>query len=264
MGSPPRVALVTGASRGIGRVVAERLAQSGYRVAVAARSAVQIDEVAAQIGALPLELDVTDAAAVEAAVARVERELGPLTLLINNAGIAGDGGFSWEQSADGWWQVFEVNVLGTFLCSRAVLPGMRARGGGRIVNVGSNAAFYAFEGDPDPRISSAYLASKAAVLRFSEALACEARPDGISVFAISPGMVKSEMTAAIFAAEWDAPGLWSPPELTAELIEFLETGVLDALSGRYLHAANDDWRALPSRISEVLELDLHAQRVRAT
>ena len=264
MSTPPRVALVTGASRGIGRVVAERLARSGYRVAVAARSAAQIGEVAGQIGALPLELDVTDAAAVEAAVARVERELGPLTLLINNAGIAGGGGFSWEQSADGWWRVFEVNVLGTFLCSRAVLPGMRERGGGRIVNVGSNAAFYTLEGDPDPRISSAYLASKAAVLRFSEALACEARPDGISVFAISPGFVKSEMTAAIFTVEWDDPGPWSPPELTAELIEFLETGVLDALSGRYLHAANDDWRALPSRISEVLELDLHAQRVRAT
>ena len=92
MSTPPRVALVTGASRGIGRVVAERLARSGYRVAVAARSAAQIGEVAGQIGALPLELDVTDAAAVEAAVARVERELGPLTLLINNAGIAGGGG----------------------------------------------------------------------------------------------------------------------------------------------------------------------------
>ena len=262
MSSPPRVALVTGASRGIGRVVATRLAHAGYRVAVAARSASQVGEVADEIGALALPLDVADGRAVEAAFETVERELGPLSLLINNAGIAGDGGFSWEQPADRWWQVFEVNMLGTFLCCRAARPGMRARGHGRIVNVSSNAAFYALDGDLDPRISSAYLASKAAVVRFSEALAAEARADGVRVFAISPGMVKSDMTAAIFEAEWNDGEIWSPPELTADLVDFLETGALDALSGRYVHAANDDWRALPARIPEILEQDLHALRVR--
>jgi NAD(P)-dependent dehydrogenase (short-subunit alcohol dehydrogenase family) len=261
MSSGPGVALVTGASRGIGRVVSTRLAETGYRVAIAARSDSQIRQVADEIGARALTLDVGDARAVEDAIATVEHELGPLSLLINNAGTAGDGGFSWDQQPDRWWQVFEVNVLGTFLCCRAALPHMRARGHGRIVNIASNAACFPLRGAPDPRIGSAYMASKAAVIRFSEALASEARPDGVHVFAISPGTVKTDMTAPIFEAEWDDEELWSPPELTAELIEFLDTGALDALSGRYIHAANDDWRAFPARIAEILAADGHSLRV---
>jgi 3-oxoacyl-[acyl-carrier protein] reductase len=262
MSARPRVALVTGASRGIGRAVATRLAQAGYGVAVAARSESQIGQVADEIGARALTLDVGDAGAVEAAIATVERELGPLSLLINNAGISGDSGYSWEQVPDRWWQVFEVNVLGMFLCCRAALPYMRSRGHGRIVNISSNAAFFSLEGGTDARISSAYMASKAAVIRFSEALAAEARPDGVQVFAISPGTVKSDMTAGIFKAEWDDEKLWSPPELTADLIEFLDSGALDELSGRYIHAANDDWRAFPARIAGILEADSHSLRVR--
>ena len=261
MSSPPRVALVTGAGRGIGEVVAARLAGSGYRVAVAARTAAQVGRVAAEIGALPLALDVTDGAAVEAAIAAVERELGPLALLVNNAGIAGEGGFTWDQSPDDWWRVFDVNVRGTFLCSRAVLPGMRARGHGRIVNVSSNAAFFSLDDGPEERISAAYMASKAAVIRFTEVLAAETRADGISVFAISPGTVKSEMTAGIFEAEWNDPALWSPPELTADLVAFLDTGALDGLTGRYIHATRDDWRALADRVPEILRADRMSLRV---
>ncbi|HET6172682.1 MAG TPA: SDR family oxidoreductase [Gaiellales bacterium] len=257
-----RVALVTGASRGIGRAVATRLADTGYRVAIAARSESEIAQVADELGAHALTLDVADSAAVEQAIATVERELGPLSLLVNNAGTAGDSGFSWEQSPDRWWEVFEVNVLGTFLCCRAALPHMRARGHGRIVNIASNAAFFRFGQASDGRIGSAYMASKAAVIRFSDALAAEARPGGVHVFAISPGTVKTEMTATIFEAEWDEEEFWSPPELTAELIEFLETGALDALSGRYIHAANDDWRAFPERIPALLAEDALALRVR--
>ena len=261
MGAGGRVALVTGGGRGIGRVVAERLAGAGYRVAVAARSAAQVAEVAEEIGALAVTLDVTDAAAVEDAVARIESELGPLGLLVNNAGVAGAGGFTWAQDADQWWRVFEVNVLGTFLCSRAALTGMRARKAGRIVNVASNAAFFSLDDGPEERISAAYMASKAAVVRFTEALASEARADGVQVFAISPGTVKSEMTAAIFADEWDDDALWSPPELTADLIECIDSGALDGLSGRYIHAANDDWRALPARSAEIVAGDRMTLRV---
>jgi len=262
MSSAPRVALVTGASRGIGRVVAERLASTGYRVAVAARSAEQIGDVAAETGALPIALDVTDGAAVEAAIATVESELGPLGLLVNNAGVSGPGGSTWDQTPGDWWRVFEVNVLGTFLCCRAALPGMRDRGLGRIVNVSSNAAFFSLDDGPEERISAAYMASKAAVTRFTEALAAEARADGIRAFAISPGMVRSEMTAGIFEAEWDDASIWSPPELTADLIEFLATGALDGLSGRYIHAAHDDWRALPGGVAEIVAADRMSLRVR--
>jgi 3-oxoacyl-[acyl-carrier protein] reductase len=261
MGSAPGVALVTGASRGIGQVVAGRLVASGHRVALAARSADRVTAAAQEIGGLPLVLDVTDQPAVEAAIATVERELGPITLLVNNAGSGGEGGDTWDQTAGAWWQVFEVNVLGTLLCSRAVIPGMRARGHGRIVNVASNAAFFSLADGPVEAISSAYMASKAAVVRFSEALASEARADGIQVFAISPGTVKTDMAAAIFQAEWDDPSFWTPPELVADLIEFIDSGALDELSGRYIHAQHDDWRALPERFAEILENDRMSLRV---
>jgi 3-oxoacyl-[acyl-carrier protein] reductase len=260
--TPPRVALVTGASRGIGEVVASRLAAAGYRVAVAARSAERISDVAGAIGGLAVVLDVTDGAAVEEAIAAVERELGPISLLVNNAGSAGEGGDTWNQSAESWWQVFEVNMLGTLLCSRAVMPGMCDRGQGRIINIASNAAFMSLQAGPVDQIGSAYMASKAAVVRFSEALASEARAQGVQVFAISPGTVKSDMTAGIFLAQWDDPTFWTPPEVSAELIEFLDSGALDALSGRYIHARDDDWRALADRAPEILAQDRLSLRVR--
>jgi 3-oxoacyl-[acyl-carrier protein] reductase len=257
-----RVALVTGASKGIGAVVATRLAASGYRVAAVARSTVQLEALAARTDALPLPLDVTDAQAVAVVVTRVESELGPISLLVNNAGLAGKGGVSWEHQPGDWWRVFEVNVLGTFLCSRAVMPGMVARRSGRVVNVSSGAALFPIDSEFGAAINSAYLASKAAVIRFSEALAAEARPAGVSVFSISPGLVKTDMSAEAFADRWDDPSFWTPPELAADLIEFIASGALDGLSGRYIRAAVDDWRELPARAQEIVEHDLHAMRLR--
>ena len=262
MTTAARVALVTGAGRGIGEAIAARLSADGWRVAVAARSVDPLTRVAEATGALALPLDVTDAGAVTAAVAKVEAELGPLTLLVNNAGVPGESGLTWEKEPSAWWRVFEVNVLGAFLCARAVLPGMSERGAGRIVNVSSNAAFFAIDDDWDNRIDSAYLASKAALVRMTEALASEARPAGVSVFAISPGMVKTAMTEPVFADLWDEPELWATPDVTADLVAFITTGALDPISGRYIHAVNDDWRTMPSRVDEIRALDLNAVRLR--
>ena len=130
---------------------------------------------------------------------------------MNNAGTGGTGGPTWEKAPADWWRVFEVNVLGAFLCARGVLPGMCERRTGRIVNVASNAAFFPVAPDWDARIDSAYQASKAALIRVTEALAAEARPFGVQVFAISPGMVKTTMTEEVFADIWDADGVWTPP-----------------------------------------------------
>ena len=188
--------------------------------------------------------------------------LGPVDLLVNNAGTGGTGGLTWDKDPAAWWRVFEVNVLGAFHCARAVLPGMCERGAGRIVNVASNAAFNPLEAG-DTRIDSAYQASKAALVRLTESLAAEARPSGVSVFAISPGMVKTAMTEAVFTDLWDEPGLWTPPERTAALVAFLASGALDELSGRYVHARNDDWEAMPGRIAEIVADDLHALRLRS-
>lgn len=251
---------MTGGGRGIGESIARRLAADGWRVAISARSASQLDRVAEATGVLAVPVDVTEPDAVAAAVALVEERLGPVDLLVNNAGIGGTGGPTWEKEPGDWWRVFEVNVLGAFLCARAVLPSMRRRGSGRIVNVASNAAFFAIDDGWDGRIDSAYLASKAALVRLTEALAAEARGHGVRVFAISPGMVKTEMTEQIFADLWDDPSAWSPPERAAALVAFIGSGALDGVSGRYIHV-RDDWETLPERATETRDADLFALRL---
>ena len=136
-----QVALVTGGGRGIGRKIAVELAGAGMKVAVSARSKDEIEETAAEIGGIAIQCDVSDRAQVERMVAETEEKLGPIDLLVANAGMAPDEEKAWEMEPAGWWRTFEVNVLGVYLCCRAVIPGMLGRGGGRIVNVASGAAY---------------------------------------------------------------------------------------------------------------------------
>lgn len=258
------VALVTGSGRGIGRAIAERLASDGMRVAVAARTQREVDEVAQAIGGFALVLDVTDREAVANAVDTVERQLGPIDLLVNNAGVVEPGGPSWERQPDEWWHVFEVNVLGCFLLMRAVLPRMVERCRGRVVNLGSQSAYTRVDESPT---FSAYMGSKAALARITEAVAHDARPHGVFVFAIRPGSVKTAMTRQMIAELGDAAAdipedVWTPPETCADLVAFIATGELDRLSGRHIDARVDDWRSLPARASEILEDDLLALRLR--
>ena len=247
-----RVALVTGGGRGIGRGIALELTAAGARVAVAARTREQVEATAAETGGIAIEADVSDRTAVERMVAQAEEELGPLDLLVNNAGIALWEDSAWELEPEEWWRVLEVNVLGVYLCCRAAIPGMIARGSGRIVNVASGAAYL-----PGSR-STAYSASKAAVHRFSETLATQLQPHGIPVFSISPGLVRTELIGDNFGD--DAP--WTPPELAPRLVRALASGRLDALSGRYLHAEHDDIDDVEQRAAEIVAGDLNAIRLR--
>ena len=246
-----QVALVTGGGRGIGRNIALELAGAGATVAVAARSADQIKETADEIGGLAIECDVSDRDAVERMVAEVESAHGRLDLLVSNAGISVSEDAAWELEPADWWRVFEVNILGVYLCCRAVIPGMLARGGGRIVNVASGAAYLPGSS------STSYSASKAAVHRFSETLALQLEPHGIPVFSISPGLVRTEMTARF---PENAP--WTPPELAPRLVRALASGRLDGLAGRYLHAEHDDVDDLAARVDEIRSEDLNAIRLR--
>lgn len=248
-----QVALVTGGGRGIGRTIALELAHAGARVAVAARTTGEVEEVAGDIGGLALEVDVSDRASVERMVAQTERELGPLDLLVNNAGINNAPEPMWEHGPEAWWRVFEVNVLGAFLCCHAVLPGMVERGRGRIVNIGSGASYL-----PGGGGGTAYGASKAALGRFSETLAAEVASRGVQVFVISPGMVRTKMTESVVGD--DAP--WTPPELAPRLVRVLASGRADALAGRYLHAEHDDIGDLIGRADEIERDDLNAIRLR--
>jgi 3-oxoacyl-[acyl-carrier protein] reductase len=263
-----QVALVTGGGRGIGARIARELAEAGMRVAVAARSREQIERVAQEIGGIAVEVDVSDQASVESMVTQVERELAPIDLLVNNAGVMSQTGSEappgatarhplpiWEEDPAAWWRVFEINALGPYLCCRAVLSGMVDRGRGRIVNLGSGAAYLPVT--PGNVGGTAYGPSKAALCRFGELLAGALSERGIAVFTISPGLVRTEMTE-VFGD--DAP--WTPPELAPRLVRVLASGRADRLSGRYIHAEHDDIEDLIRRAEEILERDLNAIRLR--
>jgi NAD(P)-dependent dehydrogenase (short-subunit alcohol dehydrogenase family) len=246
-----QVALVTGGGRGIGRAIALELAEAGMRVSVAARTKEQVEATAEEIGGLALTVDVVDRVSVERMVEETERELGSIDLLVANAGISPEEPSAWEIDPEDWWRVFEVNVLGVYLCCRAVIPAMLERGRGRIVITGSGAAYL-----PGSR-TTAYPSSKAAAVRFGETLANQL--DGrIPVFPISPGLVRSEMTEGRFPD--DAP--WTPPECAPRLVRALASGRFDRLSGRYLHAERDPPEELEGRIPRILEEDLNAIRLR--
>jgi 3-oxoacyl-[acyl-carrier protein] reductase len=245
-----QVALVTGGGRGIGAGIARELAEAGMRVAVSARTREQVEDTAREIEGHPIVADVSRREDVERMVGETERELGPLDLLVANAGL-GLGG-TWDTEPEEWWRTFEVNVLGVFLSCRAALPGMIERGRGRIVITGSGASYL-------PGASStAYSASKAAVGRLGETLARQLEPHGIPVFVISPGLVRTDMTEPNFPD--DAP--WTPPELAPRLVRGLASGRADRLSGRYIHAEHDDLDDLIARADEIVENDLNAIRLR--
>ena len=247
-----QVGLVTGGGRGIGASIARELAAAGMRVAVSARSADQVEEVARALEALEVVADVSSRQEVEALVSKVESELGAIDLLVANAGIAVSESAAWEIEPAEWWQVHEINVLGVYLCCRAVIPAMIERGRGRIVITASGAAYLPGSS------STAYSSSKAAVTRFGETLALQLQPHGIPVFPISPGLVRTEMTEDVFPD--DAP--WTPPEAAPELVRALASGRFDALSGRYIHAEHDPPEQLEARIDAILSDDLNAIRLR--
>jgi NAD(P)-dependent dehydrogenase (short-subunit alcohol dehydrogenase family) len=251
------VALVTGGGRGIGAGISRELAEGGMRVVVSGRTRDRIEQVAAEIGGLALEGDVSRRGDVEGWVRRIEEELGPVDLLVNNAGIESGRGLLWEQDVDDWWHVFEVNVLGAMLACRAVLPGMVERGTGRIVNLGSGGSYLPVEAGTIA-LGTAYGPSKAALGRLSELLAAQVWDLGVRVFLISPGLVRTEMTATSFPE--DAP--WTPPELAPRLVRVLASGRADALAGRYLHAEHDDVEELIRRADEIAAQDLNAIRLR--
>src|SRR5579885_2966804 len=216
--------LVTGGGRGIGRAIALALAAAGATVAVLARGEAQLAETCRLIEAaggrcLALPADVTDRSAVEVAAARAEAELGPLDLLVNGAGSHLAVGELWDVDPEQWWADIESNLRGPFLCCRAVLPGMIARGRGRIITLASGAAL-----EPRPH-STAYAAAKAAVLRLTDSLHAAVHAHGISVFAIHPGGVRTALTERILESDagraayphWQTLA-WQPPERAAALV----------------------------------------------
>jgi NAD(P)-dependent dehydrogenase (short-subunit alcohol dehydrogenase family) len=257
------VAIVTGGGRGVGKVIAGALVKEGHAVALVARTAGELEETAAELGnAIAVRADVTDPAQVESAVARTESELGPIDLLVNNAGTARAIGPMWEVDPAEWWTDVESSLRSAFLCTRAVVPGMIERRAGRILNVSSYVA-----ARPSPYLSG-YAAGKAAIVSFSEGLAASLRDLGVFVFTITPGRFRSALFDHL--VDSDAGRRWLPelgsgeyvdPEHVERLVAFLASGRGDGLSGRFLHAL-DDVEGLAGRAAEIAEQDLYAVRLR--
>ncbi len=190
--SVEKVAIVTGGASGIGLAIAQRLARDGVKVAVLDLNDADAEAAAAKIraeggSAIAVQVDVADRESVERGVAEVRAELGPVTILVNNAGKEGFAPFL-SISPESWNSILSVNLTGTFHCCQVVLPDMVEAGWGRIVNISSSSAQ---GGQP---LMTHYVASKAGMIGFTKALALEFGPQGVTVNTIPPGFIDTPMT----------------------------------------------------------------------
>jgi 2-dehydro-3-deoxy-L-rhamnonate dehydrogenase (NAD+) len=182
-----KIAVVTGGTRGIGLAIVERMAKSGARVAVWDRARLERGSKAEAAGATPVAADISDADAVARALAETEARVGPVDILVNCAAIGGVNTTVARYPLEEWRAVMDVNLTGTFLTCRAVVPGMEKRGYGRIVNIASIAGK---EGNPN---ACAYSASKAGVIALTKSLGKELATTGVCVNAIAPAVIETEM-----------------------------------------------------------------------
>ena len=233
-------ALVTGASQGIGRALAEGLAARGATVVGVARSEQKLvtamREVAAATGAhtVALAADVTDRAAVERAVATLRASgLEAVDLLVNNAGLMDPEEVPlWRADPDDWWAVVESHVRGALLLVHAVVPGMVERGRGRVVSIASGMS------TRGGRLHSAYSVGKTGLMRLTESLVAGLEGTGVHAFDVAPGVVRTEMSTgmSMHADRSD----WTPPEQVVDVVAAVAAGELDHWSGRFLRVGGDD------------------------
>ena len=214
-----KVAVVTGASRGIGRAIALTFAKEGADVVLAARDKGRIEQVASEVRAMGRKalVAVTDVAK-EVAVERMTQEalgtFGKVDILVNNAGISKPGTPVWTTTVEQWDEIMGVNLRGAFLCARAFIPSMMERHTGFIVNIGSDSGRMAGGN------SGAYATSKWGLMGYTVSLAASLRPYGIRVNAINPGWVDTDMSRDRLPYDTDA---WSTPEQIAQAALFLVT-----------------------------------------
>jgi 3-oxoacyl-[acyl-carrier protein] reductase len=241
-----RTALVTGASRGIGRACANALAAAGHRVALAARSAEKLEEVAGSLRdsgfeTFVVEMDVANSDSVTAGVARTVKEFGRIDILVNNAGITKDGLAVRMKKAD-WEVVLNTNLSGAFFAMQQVLPGMMRERWGRIVNISSVVGEMGNPGQAN------YVASKAGLIGLTKSLAQEVGSRNITVNAVAPGFVGTEMTAGLteelkqkMIAQTPLRRMGTPEDIAAavrflasEEASFITGHVLDVNGGIYM------------------------------
>lgn len=216
---PPTTALVTGASEGIGRATALALGRAGFGVGICARTRAKIEQVVRELResgaeAAGVAADVSDPDQVSNAVEQLSRTLGEIAVLVNNAGILIARPFQ-ELTLEDWDRTMAINLRSLYLMTRAVLPGMRRRGAGAIVNVASLAGKNGFVG------GTAYAASKHATLGFSRSLMLELRKENIRVISVCPGSVDTEMLRDQPMLKADPQRILKPEDVAATIVQTL-------------------------------------------
>ena len=267
-----RVAVITGAGRGIGRAIALAYAREGAKLALAARSEPELEEAVAAVSELGVEAiavptDVTSQQDAERLASRTAERFGRIDVLVNNAGISGPVGPLQNNDIDEWVSTITVNLTGTFLVCRAVIPVMLEQAGGKIINLSGAGATNAWSN------MSAYCSSKAAVVRLTEVLAQELADKGITVNALGPGSVHTSMWDRMTeqAAEAGADfihelgvrvtsGGGASIDECAELAVWLASEESGELTGRLISATTDDFRGLPPKIPEIMAGDAYTLR----
>jgi len=277
VGSPlqGRNALITGASRGLGLETACQLAGAGANLALLARDAVTLKAAGERVGALrrdPAQVvrtyicDLGDQSQVAARTASCLDDFGAFEILVNNAAIQGPIGELPSVDWDAWRAVFQVNLFAAALLCRLLIPPMRKRGRGKIINLSGGGA-------TGPRANlSAYAAAKTALVRLSETLAEELRGSGIDVNSVAPGAMNTRMLDELIAAgPAGAPREYaqaleraktggSPPARAAELVVWLASPESDGITGRLISAVWDDWRSLGERRPDLAKTDVFTLR----
>lgn len=270
-----RAALVTGANQGLGLAIARAFVDAGASVFLCARDAALLEQAqvdllsraAAGQRVLARPADVSREDDVRAVAAAAIAALPDLQVLVNNAGVYGPMGASDEVDWAEWVRAVEINLFGSVLMCRAVLPHFKQRRYGKIIQLSGGGAT-----NPLPRLS-AYAASKAAVVRFAESLALEVQADGIDVNAVAPGALNTRMMRELIAAGPQAVGKamyermqhiaedgGTPLATAAALAVFLASAESDGITGRLLSAVWDPWAELPAHRDELARSDVYTLR----
>ena len=232
-----RVAVVTGGNGGIGRGIALGLAEAGAAVAVFGRNGEKNRQVLSELRALgvpslAVQLDVTNRAGLEPALKKVESELGGISVLVNNAGIASLSGGVLNEKPEDWDRVIETQLSAVFLLSKIAARSMVSRNGGKIINIGS---MYSFFGSA---LVPSYSAAKGAIVQLTKSMAIELAPHNIQVNAIAPGWIETDMTVAVRAMPMNdeiiartPAGRWGQPEEIAATAVYLASHASDFVTG---------------------------------
>ena len=269
-----KVAIITGAGKGIGRGIARAYASEGAKLVLVSRTLAQVEDAANEARAAGAEasaiaVDVASPDDVRRMVEHTLERYSRVDVLVNNAAILGPVGPLHLNDAEHWAQAININVTGLMLCCHAVLPHMIGQGGGKIINLSGAGVTRASE------TISAYGTSKAAVVRLTETLALEMLPHNVSVNALGPGQIDTDLLDPMASEDSliepamgamvrrTKSGRGAPLEEAAALAVWLASDASDGLSGRLISATQDDWRELGPRIPQIMASDLYTLRFNA-